>query len=313
MIGLFRKCPHISFVVVAFNMARELPRTLMSLTREYQQKCTGIDYEVLVVDNGSTPPFGEKRVNAYGSYFRYIYLNDAPPSPAYALNYGVEHSRGKIVCSMIDGARIASPGIVYLAAAAFRAFNTPTVSVAGWHLGPDFQVRSVTEGYDQSAEDSLLKQIGFPSHGYRLFDIAVFAGSCREGWFLPMGESNAIFIRKDAYIELGGYDERFDLPGGGLLNPDFFRRAVLRETGENIMLLGEGTFHQVHGGVATNKSEIDLQVSLAKWNDQYLAIRGEKFESPQKPFMYFGGVPRSTLSSLELSATNAVRSASHRP
>ena len=41
-------------------MVRELPRTLCSLTRDYQRHCTGIDYEVLVVDNGSPEPFGHE-------------------------------------------------------------------------------------------------------------------------------------------------------------------------------------------------------------------------------------------------------------
>src|SRR4051812_34577202 len=48
--------PDLSVVVVAYCMARELPRTLQSLGAEYQ---TGIDdgqVEVLVVDNGSPDP-----------------------------------------------------------------------------------------------------------------------------------------------------------------------------------------------------------------------------------------------------------------
>jgi len=104
-------------------------------------------------------------------------------------------------------------------------------------------------------EDALLAAIHWPEDGYRLFEIAIFAGSCVGGWFRPIGESNAVFICRDAYIRLGGFDERFDLPGGGFVNLDFFRRAVLREGSELVVLLGEGTFHQLHGGIATNTGD----------------------------------------------------------
>ena len=46
----------LSVVVVAHDMARELPRTLRSLSRRYQLGLPADDYEVIVVDNGSADP-----------------------------------------------------------------------------------------------------------------------------------------------------------------------------------------------------------------------------------------------------------------
>ncbi len=304
-LGLRRQVA-LSFIVVAYQMERELPRTLHSLSKAYQLDGDRIDYEVIVVDNGSKPPFGREGVERHGGYFRYFYLEDAPPSPAFALNYGVKRSRGAIVCLMIDGARIASPGLVRLARAAFRAFADPSVAVMGWHLGPKLQNFSVAEGYDQAAEDRLLESIGFPQDGYRLFEIAVPAGSCLGGWFAPMAESNALFLRRRTYLKLGGYDERFDAPGGGLVNLDFYRRAVLRENAELVVLLGEGTFHQLHGGVATNSGQAQWQRSIELWQAQYQAIRGEDFVPPKKRPVYLGSVPRPALPSLEFSARHAL-------
>ena len=48
--------PSLSVVVVAYDMARELPRTLRSLAPDYQQGIAADDYEVVVVDNGSPTP-----------------------------------------------------------------------------------------------------------------------------------------------------------------------------------------------------------------------------------------------------------------
>ncbi|NDD63778.1 MAG: hypothetical protein EBZ36_07345, partial [Acidobacteria bacterium] len=39
-------------------MAREAPRTILSALPPYQKNVTASDYEVIVVDNGSTEPPG---------------------------------------------------------------------------------------------------------------------------------------------------------------------------------------------------------------------------------------------------------------
>ena len=116
-------------------------------------------------------------------------------------------------------------------------------------------MESVQQGYNQEQEDRLLEQARWTEDGYRLFDISVFAGSSAGGWFKPIGESNAIFMRKALWDELGGFDERFQSPGGGYVNLDTLSRAVALPGVTVVTLLGEGTFHQVHGGVATNATD----------------------------------------------------------
>jgi glycosyltransferase involved in cell wall biosynthesis len=282
-------------------MDRELPRTLHSLTRAYQRGTEQLDYEVLVVDNGSPSPFGARRVRAFGPEFRYHYVREAQASPAQAVNLGVTMTRGRIVCVMIDGARMLSPGVLGLAASAFGAYPDATVSVMGWHLGPKVQHDSVNEGYNQQQEDALLASICWPDDGYRLFEIAALAGSCARGWFHPMGESNAVFVPRGAFNRLGGLDERFNVRGGGYVNLDFYRRAVLRRGAELVVLLGEGTFHQVHGGVATNATA-DRAQKLKQWREQYAALRGDDFSEPDKSPIYLGSIHPAVLPSIHNSA-----------
>jgi hypothetical protein len=74
--------PRISVVVAAFNMRRELPRTLESLTPGYQRGVTGDEYEVIVVDNGSRLPLSAREVAAFGPNFRALACPDPQPSPA---------------------------------------------------------------------------------------------------------------------------------------------------------------------------------------------------------------------------------------
>src|SRR5271166_2260657 len=78
--------PKVSVVVVVYNMTREAPRTLFSLSAAYQRNIRADEYEVIVVDNGSTPPFDPRVLAALEGNFRMIRIDPAPRSPAHAIN-----------------------------------------------------------------------------------------------------------------------------------------------------------------------------------------------------------------------------------
>jgi Glycosyl transferase family 2/Methyltransferase domain len=289
--------PDVSVVVVIHNMAREAARTLLSLSTTYQRNIAAEQYEIIVVDNGSTRPLGPEVIDGLAGNFRLIRLDPAPPSPAHAVNVGIAEARGEIIGVMIDGARIVTPGLLHFARHGARLHPRAVVATLGWYLGFDFQRWSMRYGYDQTREDALLQEIGWPQDGYRLFEIATMDESCVEGWFFPIAESNALFMRRELWDALGGMDERFDAPGGGLVNLDTFIRAVELPDAQLVMLLGEGTFHQIHGGVATNLAPEQFPESFKKWDDQYEKIRGHRFHlstlhtSPT----YLGVLPRPAL------------------
>jgi hypothetical protein len=162
-------------------------------------------------------------------------------------------------------------------------------------------MQSIRDGYDQATEDRLLAGCAWESDPYRLFSISVFAGSSQNGWFMPIAESNALFLRRHMWDELGGYDERFVSPGGGLVNLDTYERACNLAGSQLIVLLGEGTFHQVHGGIATNA----LVSPAAAFNEEYVSIRGRPFRNPETAPLYLGTLPASTLPSVVRSAAMA--------
>jgi glycosyltransferase involved in cell wall biosynthesis len=293
----------LSVVVVAFNMERELPRTIRSLSPVVQRDLAADDYEIIVVDNGSAEPVDVDRCRQWGGNVRVYHRTNAAVSPAVAINAGLALAEGELIGVMIDGARMASPGLLSASLRAARLHARPAIASLGFHLGPDVQYRSVHKGYDQRAEDALLAGIDWPTDGYRLFDISVFAGSSGQGWFRPIGESNALFLSRLMWQELGGYDERFVSPGGGMINLDTYVRACELPDSQLVILLGEGTFHQVHGGVATN-----ARTSL--WDDfhaEYVSVKGKPFAPPAARPWYFGEVDPCVLKSIELSVRLAKR------
>ena len=281
-----RRKPDLSIVVVGFDMARELPRTLMSLSRAYQVGVEDIDYEVLVIDNGSTPPLDDSIIDGLEGTFRFLRIDDAPPSPVHAANRGMAMTNGRFVGLILDGARLVSPGAVAAAMTAARIHPRPIITPMAWHLGDEHQSISIAKGYGPDAEDALLGSIDWPSSGYRLFDVAALAGANPQGMIGGVNESCFLVVPRTLWNEVGGLDERFDIAGGGLVSLDLFTRLVQAEGTQLVVLLGEGSFHQVHGGASTKP-----QVDHSPWHAQYEALRGRPYAPPAVDPLFVGRVP----------------------
>jgi Glycosyl transferase family 2 len=269
---------------------------LHSLCAAYQRDIERDDYEVIVVDNGSSPPVDRTLIERLPGKFRLLRIDDASPSPAKAVNAGLERARGDVIGVMVDGARLATPGLLHFARRGARLFERSVVATLGWHLGFDSSQRlAMDAGYDRRQEDALLASIDWPSDGYRLFEIAALDPSSVNGWLSLNGESNALFLARKVWEQLGGVEERFDEPGGGLLNLDTFRRAVELPESRVVVLLGEATFHQVHGGVATNADTKAFAGTFRRWSQQYEAIRGQRWAPPvsREPRVLLGQLPRA--------------------
>lgn len=283
--------PEISIVVVVHNIPREARRTLLSLSADYQRDIRGDEYEVVVVDNGSTPPVDESLLDGLNGNFRILHVENAPPSPARAVNVGIAAARADIIGVMIDGARMVSPGLLHFARSGTGLHDQAVVTALGWNLGFDARQRwAVDCGYTREHEDALLEAVGWPRDGYRLFEIAAFDSSSSDGWFAPIFESTALFLRREAWRRLGGYDERFDVPGGGFVNLDAFRRAAELPGARLVVLLGEGTFHQRHNGAASGAPLETFPDTVQGWAEQYQSITGRPWKPPYVPERTYVGV-----------------------
>lgn len=283
-----RPSPHLSIVVISFNMERELRRTLLTLSRGYQRRPLDFDYEVIVVDNGSTKPPEMRDFEDLGLDLRILRCTTGSRSPVEALNMGLAASRGALIGALIDGARMASPGLVAAAVVAARTHHRPIVYTASLMLGFSPQWKAHETGYNQTVEDRLLDSIEWPKDGYRLFDIAWGLGDHESAlrWYAPGIESNAIFMPRALWTELGGYCEDFQADGGGYASTDLFHRAAELEDARVIVIGGEATFHQYHSeSAATAHRRASNQIQ--KMSAEYYRIRQTAFKAVRTPFWFF--------------------------
>lgn len=306
--------PRLSIVVVVYDMPLQARNTLRSLLPDYQQGANPDDYEVLVIENRSRGLLDPGFVAGLPGNFRYVLREEPSSTPVYAVNEGVRRARGDNVCVMIDGARLLSPGIVHGLLAGHRLYRNAIVAVPGYHIGSELQQLAVASGYDADQDQQLLASIDWPRDGYRLFDIACFSGSCAGGFYLPISESNCLSMPRRSWEELGGMDERFDLRGGGMVNLDLYKRACEHPGVQHVMLPGEGTFHQFHGGVTTGGEAPQVRERfIDEIKAQYRQLRGRDYASPRTRPVFLGEFAPSVHRFVHFSASRLAGAATESP
>ena len=282
----------LTVVVVFYNMAREAERTLRSISRAYQEGVGDLTYEVIAVDNGSDP--GQRLdadfVASFGTEFRLLDMGpDAPPSPVAALNAGIAAGRGRAFALMIDGAHVLTPGVLHFGMAGLETYAPAIVATQQWYTGPGQQGDAMDDGYDQAYEDRLFEQISWPQAGYRLFEIGHFVGD--RDWLDGLWESNCLFVERAQLEQVGAFEQRFTVGGGGYANLELYERLGTSPDITVVSILGEGSFHQVHGGTTTNQPDpAERRARVFGYSQQYAELRGRAFGGPGKPVHYVGRI-----------------------
>lgn len=299
------EAPAVSFVVIVYDMPEQAQITVRSLMTDYQLDVEADEYEVLIVENASAATMSRSFLDSLPSNFHYFLRQETQPTPVHAINFGIEQARGENVCVMIDGARLVTPGVVKNTIMGHRVSSPAVVTVPGYHLGFELQQKAVAKGYNRERETQLMQDVSWPENGYRLFEIACFSGSCAPGFYIAHSESNCISMPRAIWSDLGGYDPKFDMRGGGVVNLDLYKRACEYPGITHVVLPGEGTFHQFHGGVTTGGEDVDARAKLIEQiMQQYETIRGQKYSSPQTNPIFLGEIPDQAQKFVHLSSAN---------
>jgi hypothetical protein len=109
-------------------------------------------------------------------------------------------------------------------------------------------------------------------------------------------ETTLFLMRRSTFDTIGGFDERFTMPGGGFANYDFFERVLADPASPYIVLLGEGTFHQLHYGITTSAKgtakELEPGLSIKEaFATEYTKLKGRPHRRPKRSPLLFGSIP----------------------
>ncbi len=282
----------LSIVVGCYNMKREIRRTIQSLSGGYQRQISPADYEVILVDNGSKEPprsedFSDLEVN-----LKVLHYPNPTPSPMRALNFGLATCANDLIGVLIDGARMATPGLCAAVVNAAKLHPRAIIFTQSLQLGPGFQSETMQDGYDKAFEDRLLDHINWPENGYRLFEIGSWYmhGESEDRWAQLRFESNALFMPRALWDEIGGYDPSFASIGGGAGSGDVFHRACDLPDVQLIVVTGEATFHQIHDDSASSSSS-EWLTRFKEYNREHHRLRDKPYRLVRNDYWTFGMAP----------------------
>ena len=190
---------------------------------------------------------------------------------------------------MIDGAHVVTPGVLRFGLAGLRTYEPAIVATQQWYVGPGQQPLAMDHGYDEEYEDRLFDAIQWPHAGYRLFEIGHFVGD--RDWLDGVWESNCIFVTRKQLAQVGGFEESFSMAGGGYANLELYERLGTSPDITVATIIGEGSFHQVHGGTTTNQTDAaERRDRVFGYGRHYAEMRGRMFRGPGKPLHFVGRI-----------------------
>jgi len=298
------KEPVLSVIVIGYKMAAQLANTLFTLSVPYQQGVSESDYEIIAVENASTDNFDEETLSSLGSNIRFFRREETAHTPVPAINFAFSKCRGRIIGLMIDGARMLTPRVIQYVLMAEKLSENSLIVVPGYQLGEQVQHLNVSNGYDEISEKELLDTIAWRENGYELFSVSSISWANERGYFQPMMECNCLFSSADNFENIGYADKRFDLRGGGSINLHIFRSLGLLEDNLFVILPGEGSFHQFHGGVTTSEYS-DWTTAVTSHSKQLQSIWNNEFHGLRREPVLLGAVTHWAQSFLQFSSAKS--------
>lgn len=179
-----------SVVIPTFNRGSILRQTLAALiTQDYS------DYEVIVVDDGSTDGTREMVMREFPSV---RYLRQANRGPAAARNVGIQAASGVIVAFTDDDCLPPADWLTRLADGYAR--HPEVVGVGGYSEAPvDLLEHNILARYERY----------MTREHYGACD-----GEVLGGFECPVGGTGNMSYRRSVLIEVGGFDEGFRYAAG---------------------------------------------------------------------------------------------------
>ena len=300
--------PAMSVVIATYNRADQLRACLDALQR---QACPVSEFEVIVVDDGSTDGTAAL-LGAYRPPYAWRVIHQANAGHPTALNRGISAARGRY-CLLLDDDIIAGPELITAHLRAHTAHPAGVVAIGRLTLafpaGADWYARAFAAGWQRRYDDLASGAIGlqptdcyvantsFPRETFR--SLGGYATDLPRGFDVDLGFRLAARGLEFVYLDdaVGAQDER---KGFRALIRDEERAgagswAMMQRAPSRLAALGVDTFGE--GGlasVAARRALLALHVRPSALGSLCAALdwlgRGRKWARFVRRYAFWSGV-----------------------
>ena len=258
----------LSVIVGSFELKHQILRTIMSIRQAIKNQ-TELEVEIIIADNSTVNVLAESKSNVLSDVRILSYGTEKIPIHI-AMNRATNCASGDFLCVMIDGARIWSPQILKKCIPLLS--QSALIHVPNYQLGCSHQMYSKENGHTVELETKILMNAGWPS--LRTEEL-IRQSWCEDhaGLGPRVFESNCLFVSRELWNSVQGFDSSFKRVDGGFASADLLERLVAKG-GELQILSTEGTFHQLHHGSTTTTASQTRQ-AVREMTLEYKLIRGQ--------------------------------------
>lgn len=273
------RTPKLSVVMLVQGTPRQSENAIFSLSAAYQRNVREQDYEIVVVETRSNEMLGRGRVEKIASNVRYFEHGHGGLGPNVPWKLGITKARAALVGVLLDGASVATPGVVEHALWASRIGERALYAVPSHHLRPVTLPARGRKQEGDGANLALLESVDWRKWGYRLFEIAI-----ENEW--PTGSpSDPIVDCSFLFCQRALWDEIAERTANDGAEP--FDELCRLEQTKLVVPWSEGTFHQYHAGIAC-RDERDRQALVGAFFRLY-AMRLKRRREPATRELVFLG------------------------
>lgn len=190
--------PVVSVIIIGWRLDRPIIDAITSIVRSVDAPC----YEVIVVLNGALPSVVSLlKEEVTGATIIDLGYNTGY---GYACNRGAEVARGEYLVFLNDDAVAAPDMLTALVASADRGFEPERITaiVAAVLIN--------TDGTIQEAGSRLLNTAGTIQLGAGLTEDVAAAAGYLSRRRIDYGSGAALLVRRDAFLEVGGHDPKYE-------------------------------------------------------------------------------------------------------
>ena len=200
--------------------------------------------------------------------------------------------RGEAIALMIDGAHVLTPGVLRYGMLGLRTYEPAIVATQQWYVGPGQQPDAMHAGYDQRLRGPAVRARSSGRSTATGCSRSATSSATATG-STGCGRATASSCPARCSSRSAASTRASRCRAAATPTSTSTSGSARRPDVTVVTILGEGSFHQVHGGTTTNQARPRRARPsvLSSYREHFARARGRGLRGPRKPIHYVGSMP----------------------